>query len=384
MGREHLISNFIQKGRLLGIKEQELCSLKADVFGPNNNDLVPLLSTIDEYEFDTVMQQLKIKWRSLSVEAARFVDWVLKKKCNVYKAEYCLWQRQKAGITESWQQAQERKNRDLKALRRKEGHRTVQDVMCECKRAVEEEMQAFNLAICGKGEYRLSEDVSHFQLLDSVWASMSKEEQVCHVEAILKYKGGQEKSNFNLTSSILNDRKGRKKSEKLRRHTSASEITPTRHSGCSGHQSDDDDAPAAQHAYQKVYDLQPAYMINNKPFRLVIVQPPASGRDMLCAGCKCDIVWRLDVPGCRLVISHEERFEYPAKKEGKAWRNVQVSRKATHVFYYHPRKNCLYPRFSTEYFQNMPLIIDISARNELIRSGVKFDFSHPALSDICH
>lgn len=85
-----------------------------------------------------------------------------------------------AGVNIAWQQAQERKNRDLKVYQNQKSHRSVSDVIQEFKTAIDEQRQQEIRALFGEGEYRLIPRLKHLLLTKTAWLALSAEDRKQH------------------------------------------------------------------------------------------------------------------------------------------------------------------------------------------------------------
>lgn len=89
-----------------------------------------------------------------------------------------------------WQQAIERKNRSLKAIRHKTVRRDVMDLIGELQEAVRRQELDHELALLGKGQFRLSSACAAFLQSDSAWNLMSAQEKQDYVAKFSSHKTG--------------------------------------------------------------------------------------------------------------------------------------------------------------------------------------------------
>lgn len=151
----------------------------------------------------------------------------------------------------------------------------------------------------------------------------------------------------NISSSIPNDRKGRKKSEVLKR------APPS--------------APISTRATNE------SILENNEDFYLT-----RADRKIICAQCENEILFKTLNKRDTLCFRHRERYirQIGSKISGLAPMSLSKDMRA---HFYHASPNCIYSRFRREYFDNMPIIVEFCA-SEFVSSLT--GFSHPFLSDI--
>jgi hypothetical protein len=109
---------------------------------------------------------------------------------NRWKKEASPWALASAGVTEAWQQAAERANRELKAERRQSHHRDVTDLVGDIERMVLWQQEEERKAITGRGQYRLAASISHLQLTEVAFSAMSQQEQQDHFNRYLLTRPG--------------------------------------------------------------------------------------------------------------------------------------------------------------------------------------------------
>lgn len=150
---------------------------------------------------------------------------------------------------------------------------------------------------------------------------------------------------------VPNDRQGRKKGDRLGRQAPAATCAPS------------DSATASAGPSSATVRLPPREWENNHPFTLIFVNPSTNR----CASCNNDILFKLDIPGERLVIQHNERYEYPSERDANGkWKTTKTTVNRTRPVYDHALAQCIYTRFREVYFHSAVINIDGSGvRGEL-------------------
>jgi hypothetical protein len=190
LGREHLIARFRDRGRQFQVCSTDIDNMKAEVFGPSNTSETPLLESTSELQFERRLDQLSNKWNKEGQSVNEMGEWIRTQKAGIYKREGCRIVTDKMGITVAWQQGQERKNRDLKAMRVKSTSRSVVDVMKEVRSIVRLQEEEELCAIQGKGQYRLVRSLRHHELDERQWTTMDQVEKERHLSKYFSSKPG--------------------------------------------------------------------------------------------------------------------------------------------------------------------------------------------------
>lgn len=110
---------------------------------------------------------------------------------------------------------------------------------------------------------------------------------------------------------------------------------------------------------------------NNLPFYLEVTD-----EKRVCSSCNCDILFRLPPPH-NLVLTHQERYEFPCGPSTDKWSVKRLTNKATRKRFYHCNVDCLRNRFSELYFNATPLIITANAAP--LKYFITKVITHPSL-----
>ncbi len=263
-----------------------------------------------------------------------------------------------AGITEAWQQSAERANRELKAERLKNHHRNVSDLVSEFEKIVLWQQNEEKKAVVGQGQFRLVQSLSHLQLTEAVFAAKSDEEQrelySNYLQTPLSRYDEQLQDNVR---TIPNDRKGKKKGDRLGRMASSASCAPI-------------GTVVGSHA-------EPNEWENNNNFFLIFANPQTKK----CASCQNDILHNLNIPGERLVIMHSERYHFPMGLGRDRWKNAKITLNRTRPMYYHATAHCIYKRFREIYFHSSVLNVEATGvRGEIREYGT--DLRHPSITTL--
>ena len=149
---------------------------------------------------------------------------------------------------------------------------------------------------------------------------------------------------INLSSGVIKDRKGRKTNVTLKRVTHPIQPTPG----------------------------TDTFHENNENFYLCVAAQQA-----VCASCKCDILYKTANVKDRLCFKHNERYMYPTTIDSNGkWKESTITHKKMRPHYYHAKPHCIYSRFRSDYFDNMPVVISHEAVDHEKIDG----FTHPSLN----
>ena len=98
-------------------------------------------------------------------------------KLNVYRKEATKETTNKLGITQAWQQSQERMNRELKALRSTNGNRTCVSLKNEVAEMVRLQREEEMLSLHGAGDAVVVPELQHLCTDPCTWSRMSAKEK---------------------------------------------------------------------------------------------------------------------------------------------------------------------------------------------------------------
>lgn len=107
-------------------------------------------------------------------------------KLNVYRREATKEVTNKLGIPQAWQQCQERKNRELKAMRQEKGPRTCVTLKNEVQAMVRMQKEEEILTLYGAGDAVAVPALQHFIMEAATWNRLTSSEKDATYEAFKK------------------------------------------------------------------------------------------------------------------------------------------------------------------------------------------------------
>ena len=199
----------------LGITGKKKADIVADVFGQQIGTIYEsgLIDANDEKSFDAMLESLKERWSNFDEKGGQFYEWFCKQKRSSFLQSAIAPVRQRAGLgfppEKFTTNRSEQTNRSIQEFVKKECNVMKKvDEFSFCvalNKLVKMQQQEIEMAIVGKGEYRIRDKFQELNVLPEKWNKMNEKQKEIAVEKIHSITIKESVSNISVINKTVND-----------------------------------------------------------------------------------------------------------------------------------------------------------------------------------